>query len=679
MFKKIVSMLLVSVLSIGTAFSVLAEDMSLPSKGNFVSAPLGTGYSYSVSTLETGSSAENVPVPTKAGNASNTFQWQSSLDGKIYGKDVNGNFQKASAIYWHDSKDGKTYPFDSSEMYFEWKLAWWKPTGNTHSELTTYDRAYITFQNETSKQTSEQVVFDVLPDGSIKFMGDSVDAKISSTGEQPYIGVSYDLRDKEHMYARLYFNDQYITTKEITKDIGVMKTVNKVYNMEFDFYDLPCGFEPDKFPESGSDYVHTNIQGKVLSYTVTQGNPVESKYVLPSEGNIAAPNDIKGTFAYSSNYPWNGDNAVLAKDDYYTDFGALSAPEALTKNLFGSAGGDKKGITWSTSKKGAVYPKTSDGNLQKSTLYYTDTDTATSYDLQDDKLLIRARFAWWKEKDTAAERTTLTKIYLNFATEKYAAGSSAWFEDDTDKLIASKLIAEIKPDGSVYLLGSDTGRDVNINTDGKNADVQLAIELDFTGNLKKVNLYACDTVNTAMTYIASGIIKDTSLNSAKMVARTCIDLYDVRTGVTERYPVYTSSMSESEKPIHTGIQFKILDFTMTKGNYFTTYSPEVKSNISVAAYQGNAEVTSIDLSKEVNIKVSVEDNTVSGISANCYVAFYGDNGALLEVKPLKVSASKNSPVGSAETGSITAPNGAASVKAFVFDDSLKPLTGRIDF
>ena len=679
MFKKIVSILLVSVLSIGTVFSVFAEDAVLPAKGNFVPAPLGTGYAYGMSALETGSSAQSVPSPAKAGNTSTAFLWQSGLEGVPYGKDKDGHFQKATATYWHNAKDGKTYPFDSSEMYFEWKLAWWKPNGNGYSELTTYDRAYITFENKNNKTKSTQIVFDILPDGSIKFMGDLVSAKILATNEQPLIGVSYDLRDKEHLYARLYFNDVYIATKEITKDIDVMKTVDMLNNMEFDFYDLPKGFAPDTYPASGSSHVHTNIQGKVLSYTVTEGNPIENKYVLPSEGNIAAPADIKGTFAYSSNYPWHGDNAALATDDYYTAFGAQSAPAALTKDLFVGAGGDKKGIAWSTSKKGSVYPKTADGDLQKSTVYYADTDTAASYNLQNDKLLIRTRFAWWKDKDSAAERTTLTKIYMNFATEKYAAGANAWFKDDSDKFIASKLIAEIKPDGSVYLLGADTGRNVCMNSDGKNADVQLAIELDFTGDLNKVNLYACDTANTAMTYVASGIIKDTSLNGAKVVARTCIDLYDVRTGVTEKYPAYISGMADSEKPIHTGIQFKILDFTMTKGNYFTTYIPEVKSNVSVAAYQNNEEVTSIDLTKNVNIKVSVEDNTVLGISANCYVAFYGNNGELLNVNPLKVSASKDSPESSAETGSFSAPSGTASVKVFVFDDSLRPLTGRINF
>lgn len=685
MFKKILSMILVSVLSIGTVFSVFAEDESLPTKGNFVSAPLGTGYAYSMSTLETGSTATGVPKPAMVGKNSSAFQWQSNLDKEIYGKDVNGNFQKACATYWHNAHYEKTYPFGSSEMYFEWKLAWWKKPGNSCSELTTYDRAYITFQNgATASQTSEQLVFDILPDGSIKFMGDLVDAKISSTDEQPYIGVSYDLRDKEHMYARLYFNDSYIATKEITKDIAVMKTVDRVYNMEFDFYDLPTGFVPDSFPTSGSNHVHTNIQGKVLSYTVAQGNPVESKYVLPSEGNIAAPTDMYDKFAYSTNYPWYGDGATLASDSYYTAFGDTTAPTTLLRTMFSKETvGNGTGISWQTNRKGKVYPKTVDGNLQKSTVYYTDTDTATSYDLKSDKLVIRARFAWWKKKDEQSERTTLTKIYMNFADEKYTAGSSVNFADDSTKLVTSKLIAEIKPDGSVYLLGADTEYDVYKNGDGKNADVQLAIELDFTGDLYKVNLYACNSVNTAMTYIASGVIKDTSLSSAKVVARTCIDLYDVRTGVTEKYPVYTSDMLDSEKPIHTGIQFKILDFTMTKGNYFTTYIPEVKSNISIVASQGNTNVKEIDKTKSANIKVSVEDNTVSGISANCYIAFYGGtegvNQELLGVKLLKINVSKDNPSYSGETGEFTVPTETTGISAFVFDNSLIPLIKRIDF
>ena len=680
MFKKVVSLVLASVLSFGAAFSaVLADDETLPAKGNFISAPLGTGYSYAISTLESGSTAIAVPKPSRVNTTSTTFQWQSNLYGQIYGKDISGNFQKASATYWHNSKSEDAYPFDSSEMYFEWKLAWWKPSGNTSSELTTYDRAYITFQNATSKNVSQQIVFDVLPNGSIKFMGDLVDAEISATGDQPCIGVSYDLRDKEHMYARLYFNDEYIATKEITKDVAVMKTVDMVNNMEFDFYDLPYGFEPDGFPTSGSGYVHTNIQGKVLSYTVTKGNPVENKYVLPSEGNVAAPDNMYSAFAYSSNYPWYGDGAALATDNYYAAFGVETAPTTLTRTMFSSVSGENKtGISWNTGRKDKVYPKTADGNLQKSTVYYTDTDTGTSYNLQNDKLLIRARFAWWKAADGEKERTTLTKIYLNFATDKYAGGANNWYADENGKFIISKLIAEIKPDGSVYLLGADTGRDVNINTDGKNADVQLAIELDFTGDLNKVNLYVCDTVNTNMAYVASGIIKDTSLSRAKVVARTCIDLYDVRTGVTEKYPVYTDSMPESEKPIHTGIQFKILDFTMTKGNYFTTYNPEVKSNISVSAYQDGAKVEKINLSKSFNIKVDVNDNTVSGTSANCYIAFFGNDGRLLNIKPLKVSASKTNPNASVETGNITAASGVLCIKAFVLDDSFRPMMNFAD-
>ena len=245
------------------------------------------------------------------------------------------------------------------------------------------------------------------------------------------------------------------------------------------------------------------------------------------------------------------------------------------------------------------------------------------------------------------------------------------------------MIAEIKPDGSVYLLGADTEYDVYKNGDGKNADVQLAIELDFTGDLYKVNLYACNSVNTAMTYIASGVIKDTSLSSAKVVARTCIDLYDVRTGVTEKYPVYTSDMLDSEKPIHTGIQFKILNFTMTKGNYFTTYNPEVKSNISIVASQGNTNVKEIDKTKSANIKVSVEDNTVPGISANCYIAFYGGTEGvdqkLLDVKLLKINVSKDNPSYSGETGEFTVPTETTGISAFVFDNSLIPLIKRIDF